>query len=174
MYTYITTGTYEFLKGLAAKYPQEKMLIMQNAQVTQLWHETNGQTVFQAPRKYEVIGFAGELATSGFVACNNIPVRDEGRPLFEYGFTNQAKSIEKESGFKAMRVLRPLSSDTYVVMTMWEDEKSFESWKSSQAFKDAHKMSGGAKSTENKGIMAGPSYVATFVVSDDELERPEE
>lgn len=171
LYTYITTGTYYFMKKIADKYPDETMILMVSPGTVQLWHETNGATVFQSPRKYEVLHSSGTLAQNGFVACNHIPVRDEGRPVFEYDFTKNLKSVEQFSGFIAMRMLRPLSSDTYVVMTMWHDEKAYNNWKGSESFKTSH-QSTGLKSTENTGVFSGPSYVSTFVVGEEE--NPEE
>lgn len=169
MYAYITSGTYEFLKKLEEKHSTEKMMFMQSAQTAQLLHETNGPTLFQSPRKYEVIESAGEFSKKGFIACNNIPVSDEGRPVFEYGFTNRAHLIEKEPGFIALRVLRPLSSDTYVVMTVWDDEKSYRAWKKSKSFNEAHNHSSGIKAAESTNVFSGPSYVSTFVIAEEDI-----
>ncbi|MBS4177499.1 antibiotic biosynthesis monooxygenase family protein [Lederbergia citrea] len=169
MFTYITSGTYDFLKKIAEKHTTENMLLMQSVQSSHLWHETSKATVFQSPRKYEVIDAAGDFSEVGFVACNNIPVRDEGRPVFEFGFTNQEKLIENEPGFIAMRVLRPLSSDTYVFMTMWEDEEAYEAWKSSKTFAKVHTQTESAKSVGS--VFSGPSYVSTFFVGHEEIEE---
>lgn len=171
MFAYITTGTYYFMKKIIDKYPNETMILMLSPETAQLWHETDGPTVFQSPRKYEVIQSSGTFSDKGFVVCNHIPVRDEGRPVFEYGFSKRIKSVETFPGLIALRVLRPLSSDTYIVMTMWDEEKSYDNWKSSDSFQKSH-QSAGLKSAENTGVFAGPSYVSTFVVGADE--EPEE
>jgi heme-degrading monooxygenase HmoA len=155
------------MKKIADQYPGETMILMLSPGTAQLWHETNGRTVFKSPRKYEVIHASGTLSKNGFVACNHIPVRDEGRPVFEYDFTKRLQSVEQFPGFIALRVLRPLSSDTYVAMTMWNDEESYNRWKGSESFKKSH-QSTGLKSAENTGVFAGPSYVSTFVAGEED------
>ena len=61
------------------------------------------------------------------IVLNNIPVTPEGRPLFEARFKNRAGKIENQPGFKALRVLRPKDSDTYIVLTLW-DRKNPKQW----------------------------------------------
>ena len=59
-----------------------------------LLHETAGKTVFQTPRRYEVIGSSGTLQENGYFVFNNIPVTDEGRPIFEHRFKERAGAID--------------------------------------------------------------------------------
>ena len=47
--------------------------------------------------------------------------------------------MENEPGFKAIRVLRPLEGDTYVILTLWEEEKAFQDWQQSNSYQEAHK-----------------------------------
>ena len=54
--------------------------------------------VFQTPRRYEVISSVGKLAEEGYFVCNNVPVTDEGRPVFEHQFSTAA------TGLKARKV----------------------------------------------------------------------
>lgn len=168
MYTYITNGTYYFLKKIEEKHNSEDIILLQNAEGCRLWHETDGPTIFQSPRKYEVIHEKGSLAKSGFVSCNNIPVREEGRPVFEYNFTAGMNGIETAPGFIALRVLRPLSGDTYIVMSMWNDRAAFHEWKNSPAFTAAHEKSNMIKATESTSVFSGPSYMSTYIVSEKE------
>ncbi|GIN19281.1 MAG TPA: antibiotic biosynthesis monooxygenase [Bacillus bacterium] len=164
MYTYITTGTYYFLKKLEEQHPDECMLLMQNAETALLWHETKGATVFQSPRKYEVIHSSGQLEKKGFIACNHVPVREEGRPVFEFKFTERMKKVESFPGFTAFRLLRPLSNDTYIVMTMWRDEEAYKDWKQSSSFVESHSKA--LQSAESTSVFSGPSYVSVFVLED--------
>lgn len=166
MYTYITTGTFFFLKKMKDKHPEDCMLLMQNADTCQLWHETEGKTIFQSPRKYEAIHSSGRLEQKGFVACNHIPVREENRPVFEYTFTEQMKKIEALPGFTAFRLLRPLSNDTYIAMTIWEDEEAFKDWKQSSLFADSHSKA--IQSAKSTNIFTGPSYLSVFVLDDED------
>lgn len=165
MHIFITTGTYEFMKKLKEKHGAEKMILMESTEGATLLHETNNETLFQSPRKYEVIDGSGELAESGFVVFNNIPVTDEGRPIFEYRFKNRAGMIEKSPGFTAIRVLRPLNSDTYIILTQWQDQESFQNWKDSKGFKQAHDMKKPESGVDTQPhIFSSPSYVTTYIV----------
>jgi len=155
MNIYITAGTFNFLKSIAAKYPKETMVLMVNPNGALLLHETEGQSVFSQPRKYETIDYAGEWQTEGFVAMNNIQVTDEGRPLFEHQIKNQIGKMENVPSFIAFRALRPLSSNTYVIITVWKDEASYQSWYSSNPFTAA--LEKGA----NKGIDTLPKIFST-------------
>ncbi|MDQ7860197.1 antibiotic biosynthesis monooxygenase [Peribacillus frigoritolerans] len=38
---------------------------------------------------------------------------------------NRAGFIENEPGFVALRVLRPINSETYVILTIWEKQADF-------------------------------------------------
>lgn len=131
---YMTYGTVDFLKKLAKQHGLENMLFMKSYDSAILFHETDGESVFHSPHRYEIIDQSGTLEHSGFTVLNNIPVTPEGRPLFETRFKNRAGKIENQPGFKALRVLRPKDSDTYIVLTLWDTEQSFQDWKNSKSF----------------------------------------
>ncbi|WP_027409022.1 antibiotic biosynthesis monooxygenase family protein [Anoxybacteroides tepidamans] len=161
---YITTGTREYLQSLKEGFPNEKMLLLEEEDGAALLHETEGETVFKQPLRYEVLDAVGQLDGT-FVVCNNIPVTDEGRPLFEYRFSQRARLIEKEPGFAAIRVLRPLDNDTYIIMTLWEGKEYFEAWQRSKAFEKAHERKEADKPTsERPQIFPRPSYIKTYTV----------
>jgi heme-degrading monooxygenase HmoA len=159
---YITTGTTDYLKKVKDMHANETMLLLESGEDAVLIHETDGETVFKEPRCYEVIDAVGELG-GAFVVCNNIPVTDEGRPLFEYRFQQRARLIEHEPGFVAIRVLRPLSNDTYIIMTLWEGKEHFEHWQRSKAFAKAHEQRKEEQQSQQK-IFPRPSYVTTYSV----------
>jgi heme oxygenase (mycobilin-producing) len=160
MKVYITVGTLGYLKTIKAKNSQESIAIMENDDTALLLHETEGETVFKEPRKYEVLYSSGSIGNEGFVVFNNIPVTDEGRPIFEYRFKNRSKQIENEPGFLAIRVLRPLSSNTYIVLTVWENETAFSDWKNSPSFKGAHKKQ--EEGQPQPQIFLSPSYTTKY------------
>ncbi|MBA9025251.1 antibiotic biosynthesis monooxygenase family protein [Peribacillus huizhouensis] len=164
MNVFITTGTREFLQKVKEKHADKKLYFMGNAEHALLLHETPGKTIFSSPRKFEVVDGRGELKEDGYVVMNNIPVTEEGRPGFEFRFKNRAGLIEKEPGFTALRILRPLNSDTYVILTMWVDQRAFTNWKNSNSFQSAHSKND--KSLDNpdlnKKIFSGPAYVTQY------------
>ncbi|BDG48518.1 antibiotic biosynthesis monooxygenase [Parageobacillus sp. KH3-4] len=159
---YITAGTADYLQKIKDVHKNETMLLLEGEADAVLLHETDGETVFNEPRRYEVIDAAGELG-GAFVVCNNIPVTDEGRPLFEHRFQQRARLIENEPGFVAIRVLRPLSNDTYVIMTLWEGKEHFEQWQRSNAFAKAHERRKDEQKPSRQ-IFPRPSYVTTYSV----------
>jgi heme oxygenase (mycobilin-producing) len=160
---YITTGTADYLQKVRDMHANETMLLLEREEDAVLIHETDGKTVFKEPRRYEVIDAVGELG-GAFVVCNNIPVTDEGRPLFEHRFVQRARLIENEPGFVAIRVLRPLSSDTYIIMTLWEGKEHFEHWQRSKAFAKAHEQRKEEQKTSQQKIFPRPSYITVYSV----------
>ncbi|MFE8700265.1 antibiotic biosynthesis monooxygenase family protein [Cytobacillus sp. FJAT-54145] len=170
MKLYITTGTYDFLKKLKDQNSQETIVLMQDGETNLLVHETSGETIFNEPRRYEVIDSSGTIENGGFVVMNNIPVTEEGRPIFEFRFKNRAGLIEQEPGFVGIRVLRPLNSDTYVILTVWENEKSFLDWQTSKAYEKAHEKRGTEKGVDQQqpNIFSRPSYVTKLIIPEEE------
>ncbi|AMQ73460.1 MULTISPECIES: heme-degrading oxygenase HmoB [Bacillus] len=166
MKVYITYGTADFLKTIAKKHPSENMVLMQGEDNAVLIHETNGETVFQAPHSYESIDSVGEIKNPGYAVLNNIAVTQEGRPLFENRFKNRAGKVENEPGFQAIRVLRPLEGDTYVILTLWEEEKAFQDWQQSNSYQEAHKKRGTSAGIDTTSIFSRPSYVTAYYAID--------
>lgn len=165
MKVFMTNGTYEYLERLKGRHPEENVILMSNDTNALAYHETDGETIFKEGRLYEILDSAGTIVQSGFAVLNNIPVTYEGRSVFEYRIKNRSKAIEKQPGFHAYRFLCPKSNETYVILTLWEDENSYKNWKDSQAFADAHKkgttQEGGPSSQQ---IFSGPSYVTQYVL----------
>lgn len=168
MNVYIASGTADYLTKLKEQHPEETLVLMNNIESAILVHETNGASLFNEPRKYEVIDTAGSLDQPGFSVFNNIPVTDEGRPLFENRFLNRPRLIENEPGFKAIRVLRPLSSNTYIILTVWENEGAFENWQKSKAYDHAHKNRGTEAGIDNAKphIFESASYVSKYYIGE--------
>ncbi|WP_242257182.1 heme-degrading monooxygenase HmoB [Bacillus cereus group sp. BfR-BA-01379] len=141
-----------------------------------MFYKENTEESVEGSLSYDVLDAVGEFkGQPGYIVCNNISVTDEGRPVFENRFKNRAGLIENEPGFQAIRVLRPLSNDTYVILTMWETEQNFKDWTESRSFENAHKKrpaqaEGQAPAQahphaeQQKSIFSRPSFVTTFDV----------
>lgn len=169
MKVYMTGGTYDYLLKIKESHPSETMLLMIYEDQALLLHETDGETIFKEPRKFDVLESVGGFSKARFIVMNNIPVAEEGRALFEHRFKNRNRVIEKMPGFVGIRVLRPLSSDTYVIVTLWEDESDFEGWKKSEAFGKAHGKptpSGDGNATPKK-IFSGASFITKYFVPEE-------
>ncbi len=163
MFLYITSGTADYMEKIRKKYvDKETMIILHGSSNSILLHETDKKSLFATPRKYEVIDQVNTLEQKGYFVLNNIPVSDEGRPVFEQRFLNRARAIETEPGFIAFRLLRPLDSDTYIVLTQWTGPNSFEAWKNSQSFKNAHSKPDSAPGVKKQNIFNAASYITTY------------
>lgn len=161
MNVYITTGTYDFLKGIQKKYPAEGMVMMAGSRGALLFHETNGASLFKEPRKYEVLDSAGSIKDEGFAALNYIAVTDEGRPVFEHGVKDSLKNIKSEPGFMAVRVLRPLSANTYVILTVWERERDFLLWQGTSSYTKVND-----EGDINLKIFSTAPYINTYAITE--------
>lgn len=74
-----------------------------------------------------------------FIVANRIAVAPDWQETFEERFRQRAGQIDKQSGFVRMQILKPESEGSpYIVLTSWQDKKSFESWVGSDDFKMAH------------------------------------
>jgi heme-degrading monooxygenase HmoA len=163
MKIYLASGTPEFMEMIREKHKKEKMIVMYGEGNTTLLHETEGKTVFQTPRRYEVIDSSGTLEEYGRFAFDNITVTDEGRPVFEHYFKNNIGSIETEPGFIAFRLLRPLTSDTYIILTQWSDFSYFHRWKNSPAYEQVHPKGRTSKGVETTPhIFSSAPYITLF------------
>jgi len=159
MNVYMTSGTYEYLKSIQEKHSDQNVFLMQGEEKSLAI--TENENVFQEPFVYEIVDQVGTMQEKGFVVMNNIPVTDEGRPIFEDRFKNRAGSVEDSPGFQALSILRPTQGNTYVVLTQWASVENFEDWKNSQSFQKAHQKSG-SESKEKPPFAAGPAYVTKY------------
>jgi heme oxygenase (mycobilin-producing) len=162
MNIYITTGSYEFLRLIKEKHPNEAFVLMENTEHALLLHETNGSTVFKTSRKYEVFESNGPLTEKGFVVLNHVPVTEEGKPLFEHHIKNKLGL-----GMNSLRMLRPLSSDVYIILTIWENELDYKTWQKSKAYTDAFmlvKSELGIAPTTN--LFSSNPYTSTYFIKE--------
>jgi heme-degrading monooxygenase HmoA len=168
MNMYKTYGSTDYLYRLKEGILEgDALLLSDEEDRSVLLHETDGKSTFHEGTSYDVIDSAGRFSDAGFAVLNNIPVSKEGRSLFEYRFQKRAGLIEKEPGFVAIRVLRPLENDTYVILTLWESERDFLKWKESKAYNEAHKKRGASDGIDKQSIFPRPSYAAKYSVLTD-------
>lgn len=138
MKAHMTNGTWDFLQTIAKKHRQYNFFFMlsDTSTSTLAYYETmsNARSVFAAGRSYEVLIKSGELQEEGFFVMNNIPLTEEGIPIFENRLTNKQNHLDDVQGFIAFRLLRPLRSNTYVIFTQWASEDYYELWRESDNF----------------------------------------
>lgn len=169
MYMYMTTGTRDFMETIKDKYAHETMLLMHGSGNSLLVHETEAKSVFQTPRRYEVISSTGQLHEEGFFALKNITVTDEGRPVFEHRYSIMDDNLTAQSGFIAFRLLRPLDSDTYILLTEWEQSSDYDRWQNSAAFAASTHSTNLKQFADNTThIFSSAPYVTTYVAKPEE------
>lgn len=161
-YIYLTSGTIDFMEKLSNKYLHQKMFILYGAEQALLLHESTKKTVFATPRKFEVIDQLNEIEQRGFFVLNHIPVSDEGREVFEHRLLNRPMDLVKEPGFIAYRLLRPIKSETYVILTQWTGPASYGAWKNSNSFEQAQWTKEDTPGIKKQNIFNAASYEATY------------
>ncbi|WP_226576785.1 antibiotic biosynthesis monooxygenase family protein [Halobacillus litoralis] len=157
----MTSGTLNYLSKLSEKHPEVPLFFMQDQDKTVAYCEGEGTSIFEEAREYETVDYVGDFHSKGYVVMNNIPVSQEGRPVFEDRFKQRAGNVENREGFQAIRILRPLKGSTYVVLTQWRSEQDFEDWKNSKSFDDAHKKSG-PKHAKKPSFIDGDAYITKY------------
>lgn len=164
MELYKWTGHRDQGVAMLAAIPNAWVVYLVDGEESTVIFEAEGGTPPQGFDAYEVLDAVGDINDGYYAVFNNIPVTEEGRELFESRFKNRAGKVENEPGFAAIRVLRPTNSDTYVILTLWKDEKSFTDWQQSESYGHAHAKRGTAEGIDKKpGIFPRPSYVKTYV-----------
>lgn len=153
---YMTTGTFSFLKRIQEKRTNLPLILLNNPTTTALIHETDEKTIFSSARKFEVLDGFGPLKQEGFFALYNIPVSIEDRPAFEFELKNKLVSVKNQNGVNTMRLLRPIKSDTYVVMTSWKNEQAYAKWDSSTLFTNKFKL------FNTQVMFTGNPYTVTY------------
>ena len=169
MNIYLTSGTKDFMGTVRKRFANEKMIVMHGTSNSVLLHETEGKTVFQTPRRYEVISSSGSLTENGFFAFNNVPITDESRPIFEHRFQSRMQDISAEPGFVAYRLLRPLNSETYIFLTQWTSKVFLNLWLDSPTYKKLQEsIEHEAGSDKTQHIFLSAPYVTTYKTKEDE------
>ena len=164
---YITSGTYDFLIKIKHKHSNEIMLLMQNNENTVLIHESERKTVFSMPRSFEVIESFGLLNQNAeYAVMTNIPLSEEEIPLFEYRFKNSHALLQNQPGFIALRILRPLKANMYVILTLWQSEKSFKDWQTTPSYQSFFQDTNSA--SKSLHLFSGDSFTKYYFITKEE------
>jgi heme-degrading monooxygenase HmoA len=71
-------------------------------------------------------------------------------------FASRAGAVDAQDGFEGFELLRPADDrTTWLVVTRWRDEESFQAWLSSPAFAHGHRSAaerGGESAPEPVGV----------------------
>jgi len=73
------------------------------------------------------------------IKINAITVSEGNGEELAKRFAARAGAVDGQEGFEGFELLRPTDDrDTWLVMTRWRDEESFDAWVNSQAFAHGH------------------------------------
>jgi heme-degrading monooxygenase HmoA len=74
------------------------------------------------------------------VRINAIQVGDDRGEELARRFAARAGAVDNAAGFEGFELLRPTDGrDTWLVVTRWLDEESFQNWVASPAFAHGHR-----------------------------------
>lgn len=168
MKLYVTYGTEEYLKQIQTRHNESNILLLTSEGQSILIHETDENSIFKEGKEFAVLDKKGEIEDGNFIIMNHVPVREEGRPVFENRFSNRPGLVEEMDGFQAIRVLRPLSDDTYIILTSWDNAQAYENWQESRQYAETHKKRGTTEGIDHqKQIFSGSSYVKSYTIVKD-------
>jgi len=73
------------------------------------------------------------------IKINAITVPADGGDELARRFAARAGAVDSQEGFEGFELLRPTDGrPTWLVVTRWRDEESFEAWRTSSAFGAGH------------------------------------
>ena len=163
MYGYFTNGTYDFIEKLKQSSSFSPFLLMHSEDSTLAYYEADQPTLFNESRDYEVIGLIGNLEEEGFISLYYTPVTKEGSPIFEMDYKQKIKELENVPGFLAARVLRPMATGNYILLTFWIDAEFYTNWRVME------ELFFPAQGKED--YIVKPPYEKTYIVGEKEEEE---
>lgn len=79
------------------------------------------------------------------IKINAITVPPDSGDELARRFAARAGAVDSQEGFEGFELLQPTDGrSTWLVVTRWRDEASFEAWRTSSAFGAGHGHGGGA------------------------------
>jgi heme-degrading monooxygenase HmoA len=104
------------------------------------------------------------------VKINAITVREGSGDELARRFARRAGAVDDAEGFEGFDLLRPNDErGTWLVVTRWRDEASFDAWVSSPAFAHGHR---GEQAAHDDGPQPPPVGVHSELWSYDLVELP--
>lgn len=168
MKAFMTNGTLEFLEKNLLKHDSFHFHFMHNGSGTLAYYESEGKSIFGAGRTYEIILTSGSIQDTGYVVMNNIPLTEEGKPIFVDRFKRRISDISDMPGFQAFRLLKSNRDNTYVVCTQWATKDDFEAWENSEDFIKSHRHQ---DIKQPAYFAARPFSVSYIMVNEEEIDQ---
>ncbi len=81
------------------------------------------------------------MPAGSVVKINAITVPAEHGEELARRFASRAGEVDRQDGFEGFELLRPTDDrTTWLVVTHWRDEASFQAWMESEAFRGQHQQ----------------------------------
>ena len=78
------------------------------------------------------------------IKINAITVAADSGDELAHRFAARAGAVDGQDGFEGFELLKPTDErTTWLVVTRWRDEESFQTWVSSRAFGEGHRGASG-------------------------------
>lgn len=133
MWTFMTTGTNDFLEKLILRHPETDFRLMRSSQTTLVYYEDEKKkSIFAAGRKFENLYEYQTVRQFGFIVMEDIPVLKEAIPVFEEDFQNNQTALEKVSTLISARLMKEHRENNYILLTQWLNEKDYLAWKAKE------------------------------------------
>lgn len=129
MYGYFTNGTYDYIEKLKHSSNISPFLLMHSEDSTLAYYESEQQTLFKESRDYQVIASIGILKEEGYISLYYTPVTEEGAPIFEMEYKQKIQELANIPGSIAARVLRPMATGNYILLSLWSNVEAYTTWK---------------------------------------------
>jgi heme-degrading monooxygenase HmoA len=96
------------------------------------------------------------------IKINAITVPSDSGDELARRFAARAGAVDGAAGFEGFELLRPTDDrTTWLVVTRWADEESFQAWSKSPAFAHGHHGEGGGRHGSGSGDEASAHPAAT-------------
>lgn len=142
MYMFMTTGTARFLKTVTDSHPKSDFNFMNSGASTLVLYESaKKKGIFVSGRSFEVLHTSGSIHKNGYVAMDFIPVMEDAMPVFEERTLSIMPKLTKQNGVTALRFLKQLKSNQYMVLTQWQSERYYFDWKNSLNYNQTNVLS---------------------------------
>ena len=87
------------------------------------------------------------------IKVNAISVPEDSGDELAHRFAKRAGAVDGQPGFEGFELLRPTDGrTTWLVVTRWKDEESFNAWVSSPAFGHGHQQAVADAKQEQKPV----------------------
>lgn len=136
MYASFTSGTYHFLEQLTKKHLDKyNFYFMKNNRTTIVYYEhKRKKSIFVSGKTFSILKTYETIQPKGFVTMEHVPISGDGVSFFEGRAKKIFLDLTERRGVVAMRLLKQLKKNEFVIMTQWKSERDEQFWRNSPAY----------------------------------------